>query len=84
MERKIKVGDKVKFLRSHNKAVELAGEVLKIDGNSVDIKLNTAHDAIETAHLDDVTLDAAATEKEAAEDAAEEEAASPKKKSHAR
>ena len=59
----VKVGDRVKALRSSNKAVELIGEVEKIDGKVVEIAVESAggqaldHDThVETVHLDDVTV----------------------------
>lgn len=59
----VKKGDKVTFLRSADKAVRLAGEVIKVDGNQVDIRLDTEHEAYETAHIDDVTVVEAAKKK---------------------
>jgi hypothetical protein len=60
---KVKVGDQVKALRSHNKAIELIGEVTKVDGNSVTINVESAagapldhDDHHETVHIDDVTV----------------------------
>ncbi len=53
---KIKVGDRVKFNRSHNKAVSLTGTVKKLhdDGRSVDIDVETEEGKhVETAHVDE-------------------------------
>lgn len=55
----LKVGDHVKFLRTHNKAVELTGTVAKLhkDGRSVDVQLDDHEEGwVETAHVDDVTV----------------------------
>jgi hypothetical protein len=52
----IKVGDLVRALRMHNKAVELTGTVETIDGTMATMRLVENPVWIETVHLDDVTL----------------------------
>lgn len=59
----LKVGQTVRFKRTHDKAVELTGKVVKLheDGRSVDVQLipdgvNVQHDGLETAHVDDCTV----------------------------
>ena len=51
----LKVGDRVSFLRSHDKSVSLTGTVAKIHDKSVDVELDNG--SVETAHADDVTLE---------------------------
>jgi hypothetical protein len=59
---KLKLGDRVKALRTHNKAVELIGTVEEMDGKSITIEVQTAGGAPvseghqETVHIDDVTV----------------------------
>lgn len=53
---KFKVGQKVRALRSHNKSVEIVGEVVKLhenDDDCLDIKLEP-DGALETVHAADV------------------------------
>lgn len=69
----MKIGDKVKFLRSSNKAIQLTGTIVKISDRVVDIKLDTDHEAYETAHIDDVIVIEVAKE-EAKEEEEKEEA----------
>jgi hypothetical protein len=52
----MKVGDHVKALRSHNKAVELTGTIERIEGSSVTMVLDDNPNWLETVHLDDVTV----------------------------
>jgi hypothetical protein len=58
LNKKFKIGDRVDFLRSSNKAVKLRGTVAHVyeDGTPlVEVKLDDS-EAIETAHVNDVTL----------------------------
>jgi hypothetical protein len=73
MAAKVKVGDRVKALRTHNKAVELVGKVKKIDGNVVALAVESSgglaldHDThVENVHIDDVTVLKASKEDQAA------------------
>lgn len=68
-EKKLEIGQHVSFLRSHNKAVSLTGKIVKIydDAPVVDVALDDHEPLwIETAHVDDVTVLAAAAQSTAA------------------
>ena len=55
------VGDKVTFLRSHDKAVSMSGTIVKLHPEGVpcvDVQIDGHEDKnfFETAHVDDVTV----------------------------
>lgn len=56
---RLSIGDRVKFLRMNNKAVELTGTIVAIHAGSVpcvDVEVDGTDGRAETAHVDDVTV----------------------------
>jgi len=55
----LKIGDHVSFLRMSNKAIRLTGTIAAFHDDGVpcvDVELDGHEDAIDTAHVDDVTV----------------------------
>jgi ribosome maturation factor RimP len=61
MAKELKVGQRVKFTRTHDKNVELTGTIVSVDGNSIIVQTEADGkvvevSGVETAHADSVTV----------------------------